>query len=291
MKKTRIAFNWMPILFYLCAAFMAMVARSFFSEGAIGEGILCVLFVLMFAGMTLVFCPVFYRFDGEGLTFVYLFFPNERYLWNKIREIEVDYASKGPTVFRIYADPEGKRRFYMKGEVYKTLRTNYLLKRYWDGTITGYFWEDVRNWFSKGRRKKEKPDRQYSTDEAVPMERQAREEARSALALYEAMATQMGLEIRTKYRYTDDEYVQTNSRPDSNYSYDVLIELSRPGETAEEQVVLISEELLHVRLGRSAYRGVKNEDAIPDLKLELDEMFKEIRLKGFDTFLREFNEE
>lgn len=291
MKKTEFAINWNLLLFFLCAVFMAMIAKGFCSEGAIGEGILCVLFALMFTVVPLLFFPVFYRFDNEGLTMVYVFFPNERYLWNKIREIEVDRYQKGPTVFRLYAEPEGKRRFYMKGEVYKTFRTNCLLKTYWDGTITGYFWEGVRNWFSKGRKKKEKLPVHHSTDEVVLMERQARGETREVLERYETLAGQMDLELRVKYCYTDPELEEINSRPQSNYEYTVLVELSRPGETADDKVIVTSADLLHVRLGRAAYRGVKDEDALPDLKLELDEVFEEVRQNGLDAYLQQFNEE
>lgn len=289
--KTKIACNRIPMLFILCGAFLGLMSYSMLSEGEIGLGIGCAAFALLCVATPLVFMPIYYRFDAESLTLCYLFFPNERYLWTKIRDIEVHYESKGFTKFRLTAKPEGKKRFYMEGTVYKTFRTKRLLERYWDGTITGYLFEDVQHWFRKRRKNKEKQIRLHLTDEVIPMERQAREEARSTLTLYEAMAAQMGLELRTKYCYTDEDFEETNSRPDSNYTYTALVELSYPGETAEDRVIMTSADLLHVRLGRTAYRGVRDEDALPDLRLELDELFDEVRKKGLDAYLQEFNEE
>lgn len=291
IKKTKIACNWLPILLILCGAFLGLMSYGMFSYGEIGMGIGCAVCALAFVAGPLIFMPIYYRFDGEGLTFCYLIFPNEQYLWKKIREIEVRYEPKSPTSFRLTARPEGKKRFYMDGKVIKTLRTKRLLEQYWDGTITGYMFEDVRNWFRKRRQKKEMQVRQHLTDEVVAMERQAREEARSVLALYESMASQMGLELKTKYCYIDEQFEESNSRPQSNYTYTVLVELSQPKETDENRIIFTCGDLLHVRLGRTAYRGVRDEDALPELRLELDEMFKEVRQKGLEVYLQELEDE
>ena len=42
----------------------------------------------------------------------------------------------------------------MNGYIRKTFRTKYLLEKYWDGTITGYLFEDVKNWINKRKKRK-----------------------------------------------------------------------------------------------------------------------------------------
>ncbi len=288
-QKTRIAFNWIYLLFILVTGFLIETGMLFFSEGD-KDGVLIGAILLTIPALLLVSMPAFYRFDAEGLTMWYLFLPNERYLWKNICAIEVMYPSRGFSHFKLYAEPEGKQRFYMQGEVMKSRRAKRLLEEYWDGKIEGFIFEGLRDWIRNRGKKPEKKPRPYFTDEVVLMERQARGEAREVLEQYEALAGQMDLELRTKYCYTDKELEETNSRPQSSYEYTVLVELSRPGETADDKVIITSADLLHVRLGRAAYRGVKDEDALPDLKLELDELFEEVRQKGLEAYLQEFEQ-
>lgn len=290
MKKTRIACNWIYLLFILSAGFLIETGMLFISEGDTDGGLIGAI-LLLIPALLLVSMPAFYLFDAEGLTLWYLFLPNERYLWKNICAIKVMYPSRGFSHFKIYADPEGKQRFYMQGEVMKSHRAKRLLEKYWDGKIEGFFFEGLRDWIRNRGKKKEKKPRPYFTDEVVLMERQARGETREVLERYETLAGQMDLELRVKYCYTDPELEEINSRPQSNYEYTVLVELSRPGETADDKVIVSSADLLHVRLGRAAYRGVKDEDALPDLKLELDEVFEEVRQNGLDAYLQQFNEE
>lgn len=282
-RRMRIACNRYFIYAMLLCAFMAWMAGIMFCDGEIGVGIGCAIFALFLLAVPILVMPFCYRFDTEGVTLCYLFVPNERYLWKNIRAIEVDYDRRGATTFRLEAKPEGKCRFYMEGKLHKNRRTKRLLETYWDGTITGCFFEGLHNWWCRRKKKKENEIRQHIADEVIPMERAVRAEARSALALHGAQAGQMGLKLRIKFCYTTKELEELNSRPDRDYAYTVLVELCRPGETDESRIITTSADLLHVRLGKTAYRGVKDDDALPDLRQELADVLEEVRRNGIDA--------
>lgn len=281
--RTQLACNRFLIYGMLLGGFLAWMAVSFIQEDAIGAGIGSGAVALGVIVIALLMMPWGYRFDQKGITICYLFLPSERYLWRNIRSIEVFYERRGPATFRLEGRLEGKERFYMDGKIHKNRRTKRLLETYWDGTITGYYFEDLRRWWQKRKKKQQKEILQHRTDEVVPMEREVRAETRTALALCDAQAAQLGLKLRIKFYYETEDLEERNSRPQGNYDYAALIELCRPGETDESKIITTSAGVLHVRLGKTAYRGVKDADALRGLQEELTQMLEQVRKNGFDA--------
>ncbi len=127
-----------------------------------GFGIVALLLIVLPA----IFTPYCYAFDSEGVSLCYVFLPVERYLWKDIHAIDVEDKSINSAshaniveffyayVFSIRGMPVGESRFYMNGHIRKSFRTKYLLEKYWDGTITGYLFEDAKKWFNKRKEKK-----------------------------------------------------------------------------------------------------------------------------------------
>ncbi|MBQ2733819.1 MAG: hypothetical protein IJF74_06645 [Clostridia bacterium] len=273
------------------------IAVDSFRTGDIEFFIISGVIALLILSAGVVFTPCVYIFDSEGLTLRYVFC-EERYLWENISEIEMNWErfefGGSPRAnlldlffpsYSVYADCEGKLYFFMSGNIRKTLRTKHLIKKYWDGEITGYFFEDAKKAIDKRRRKKKKYIAAHLTDEIVPMEREARAKAREWLKPYEAELRQMGLTIRCKYVYTVDGWDEYNSRPDEGYNYTLVIEISRPDEKDEKRIVVFSEDLLYVRLGKTAYRGVENNLAEELLQQTLTRELREIAKIGFEEYI------
>jgi hypothetical protein len=87
-----------------------------------------------------------------------------------------------------------------------------------------------------------------------------------------AQAKHYDLEIKTKHLYITKDFEELNSRPQKGYTYTLLAEIARFGETDENRIVVVSVDLLYVRLGKTAYRGVQNVHA----KKELDDIFSDV---------------
>ena len=281
----------------LLGAFCAWGAVGFLIEGDIlwvlGLGIVSLLLIVLPA----IFTPYCYSFDSEGISLCYLFFSVERYLWKDIHEIEVkDTSTSSRSVlfelffaydFCINGTSVGKRSFFMKGHVRKSFRTKRLFEKYWDGTITGYLFEDVKAWNQKRKSKKNLQIKAHLTDEIVPMEREIRAKAREWLEPFVAQAKHYDLEIKTKYRYITKDFEELNSRPQEGYTYTLLAEIAHFGETDENRIVVVSVDLLFVHLGKTAYRGVQNVRA----KKELDDIFadvmNEIGKNGIEVYCKD----
>lgn len=93
----------------------------------IGFGIAALLFIILPA----IFTPFCYSFDSDGVSLRYIFLPTERYLWNDIYSIEVEFKRSGrasvldffyASVFAVKGNNVGKRRFYMNGNIRKSFR-------------------------------------------------------------------------------------------------------------------------------------------------------------------------
>ncbi len=273
------------------------ISYSLFLEEIVAGGIMFGVFALICIAM-LAFLPYSYLFDQEGVSARYLFLPVERYLWNNIHAITVTYTTSGNPiwdglfsgVFEISGRPEGKCRFYMQGHICKSKRTKRLLETYWDGTITGYFGEDIKVWWRKRVRKKEKQIARHLTDEIVPMEREIRARAREWLKPFIDQAAQLDLELRTEYRYITKDFEELKSRPHEGYTYTAVVSIARPSETDEDKMVLVSVDLLYVRLGRTAYRGVENKEAAVQVQDMFTDVLDEIRRNGLAAYCREKNE-
>ena len=240
------------------------------------------------------FTPYCYVFDSKGVSLCYVFLPVERYLWRDIHAIEVENITTGTGasttilevffayVFCIRGKNVGKTRFYMNGYIRKSFRTKRLLEKYWDGTITGYFFEDVKKWYSKRKTKKQSHIEAHFTDEIVVKEREIRAEVRDWLNPVISQAKQYDLVIKPKYFYITKDYKELNSRPEEGYTYTLVMEIAHPGETDENRIVVVSIDLLYVRLGKTAYRGVKNECAREELELTI----KDVLNNGFESYCK-----
>ena len=181
----------------------------------------------------------------------------------------------------------GKRRFYMEGHVRKSIRTKRLFEQYWDGTITGYLFDGMKERRQKRKAKKEMQIKAHLTDEIVPMEREVRAKARKWLEPFVAQARHYDLEIKTKYLYITKDLQELNSRPEERYTYTLLAEIAHFGETDENRIVVVSVDLLFVRLGKTAYRGVHNVHAKEELDGTVSDVLDEIGKKGIEIYCKE----
>ncbi len=278
MKK-QIALNKLWNFALLIEPALLLLTYWSFRDNDIGFGIGLLFFSLLcLFGMLII--PCCYIFDSEGVTLKHLFIPSERYLWKNIREIEVDYdpslTSRSElfdllfsTKFCIKGTSEGKQRFYMEGEITKSFRTKRLLEKYWDGTITGYWDEDIKKWYRRRKKKKaskELPEKKHIADEVAPMEREARAKVRECVVPLSERAKSMGLEIRIKYLYVTKDGETSRSRPkDEGYTYTAVLDICNEGEIDKDRIVDVSADLIYVRMGREKHRGTYNTSCIEEL--------------------------
>lgn len=284
-KRKQFALNKLFNFCVVLGLFLAWLSYSFFRDGevawGIGNGIAALLLIVLPATFT----PYCYAFDSKGVSLCYVFLPVERYLWKDIYAIEVEdkqgylgskrsllvyflYAS----VFSIYGSNVGKCRFYMNGNIRKSFRTKHLLEKYWDGTITGYLFEDAQRWINKRKNRKQAQIKAYSTDEVVSMEREIRSEARELLKPFISQAKQLDLDVKTKYIYITKDLEKLNSRPEADYTYTLVVEIQNLNGNVDFSV-----DLLYVRLGKNAFRGVKNKYIKEELKFALFSVSNDIK--------------
>ncbi len=259
---------------------------------AIGTGIATLLLIIL----PIIFTPYCYSFDSEGVSLRYIFLPTERYLWKDISSIEVENITTGRQaismyffyshVFVINGNNVGEPRFYMQGYIRKSFRTKHLLEKYWDGEITGYLFEGAKKWVNKRIKSRQAEIREHLTDEIVPMERDIRANARHWLNPFIAQAKQYGLDIKTKYICVTESNEESRSRPKEAYTYTLVAEIARPDETDKSRVVDISVDLLYVRLGRTAYRGVPNPHAEEEFGFYMAEALDEIGKNGLEAYCK-----
>ena len=299
MKRTcKIALNRNVILFEVGGLLLAAVSYVAFQEKEIGIGIGSGIFAALLIVAPMVGMPWCYCFDPEGISMKYIFLSEERYLWKNIHSVCVVQAiSDGGRQslfmrdFQISGNVEGKQRRYMDGRICKNRRTKRLIERYWDGTIEGY-WHDevqaVKKWWGKRSNNKQKQRLQHLTDEIVIMEREARASFRTWLEPFAAAAAQYDLEVQTQYLYITEDFEEHRSRPQSAHAYTAVTNICLPKETDEDRILVLETELLRVRLGKNAYRGVVNLQAEEELKDSFSEVMEEIKKKGFEAYLKEY---
>ena len=296
-KRKQIALNKIFNLCIFLGAFCVWGSVAFFTDGdpwwGLGLGIVSLLLIVLPA----IFTPYCYVFDNEGISLRYLFFSTERYLWRDIHAIEVkDTISSSRSLlfelffaydFCIYGTSVGELKFFMKGHVRKSFRTKRLFEKYWDGTITGYLFEDVKAWSQKRKSKKKSQIKEHLTDEIVPMEREIRAKVREWLEPFVAQAKHYDLEIKTTYLYITKDFEELKSRPQKGYTYTLLAEIAHFGETDENRIVDLSVDLLFVRLGKTAYRGVQNIHAKEELDDTFSVVLNEIVKNGIEVYCKE----
>lgn len=294
--KKQIALNKLFNFCIIVSVLFGFISVELFLEKELawGLGFSVVTLIILFAA--LIFTPFCYLFDTEGLSLCYVFLPTERYLWKNIRSIEVDYISIGhhasfldlvyASIFSISGKPSGKRRFYMEGHIRKSFRTKYLLEKYWDGTVTGYFFDDIKKSIKKHRDKQNKQTKVHLADEIIPIERKVRAVCRELLEPYIAKAKQCNLVLKPSYIYITEDFKELRSRPDEDYTYTLLMEISHPHETNENRIVLVSVDLIYVRLGKTAYKGILNENSAQELNETLSDVLNEIKINGIEVYCR-----
>lgn len=293
-KRKQIALNKLFNFCIVVGLFLGWMAIIFSQDPEIplgwslGLGIAALLLILL----PMFFTPCCYIFDSEGVSFYYVIFPVERYLWENVRAIAVDDAVLSTSgqqdffdlffgrVFHIEATNEGPCRFYMTGNIRKTLRTKHLLEKYWDGTITGYLFEGLQ----ERRRKKQADIKSHLTDEVVPMEQEVRTKTREWLEPFIAQARLYNLTIKAKYLFITKDFEEYKTRPKEGYTYTLVIEIARPGEKDENRILEVSMDLVYVRLGRKAYRGVINPHLQEDFKLTIPDTLNDIYKNGIESY-------
>ena len=288
-KRKQIAlnklFNTSVVLGVLCAC----ISVELFSCEEIIWGVILAVAACLLILLPLIFTPCCYIFDSEGVSFCYILIPNERFLWKDIYAIEVEdinppyshmhsitldffYAS----VFCLKGSDSIKRRFFENVHIRKSFRTKKLLEKYWDGTITGYFFEDAKKWINKKRAKKQAYVNAHFTDEIVKMEREIRADAREWLKPILAQAKQNNLDVKLKYYYVTKDSKELKSRPQEGYTYSLDVEISHFNETDENKIIVVSADLLYVKLGKTAYRGIKNQKAKEELQIDFSDVLEKI---------------
>ena len=298
-KTHKTALNRNFILLLVCGLVLAILDSVAFEEGEIGLGIGIGCLVLLLIAAPVIAMPWGYCFDPEGISAKYIFFSQERYLWENIHSIRVVEAiSDGGRSFIFFYDfkidgyVEGKHRRYMDGRICKTRITKRLIEKYWDGTIEGYWHNEVqaaKRWWNKRTKKCQNQKKQYQIDEIVLMERKARASVRKWIERFVAEARQYDLEVRTQYLYITEDYEEYRSRPQSPHTYTAVISICHPNENNEDRMIIFYTDLLRVRIGKKAYRGVVNLQAEDELKLSFSEIIAEIKQQGFDTYVKELN--
>ena len=295
-KRKQFALNKLFNFCVILGLFFTWGSIDFFRENdsawGLGFGIVALLLIVLPA----IFTPYCYAFDNEGVSLCYIFLPVERYLWKNIHSIDVidkeihvrvsliDFFYR--YVFSISGMNEGETRFYMNGYIRKSFRTKYLLEKYWDGTIDGLMLEDFKNWIRKHKHKKQQEIKAHLIDEIVPIEREIRAETREWLKPFIARAKQYNLDIKPKYLYITNDFEELTSRPKEGYTYTLVSEISHFNETDENRIVVVSVDLLYVRLGKTAYRGVKNKNIKEELEFTFSDVLNEINQNGIEVYCR-----
>ncbi|MBQ8146902.1 MAG: hypothetical protein IJ039_08980 [Clostridia bacterium] len=296
MKK-KIAFNKLFNLFIIVGVLLiiagcVLVRGDGEAEPEIALGIGFIVFGAVFVGAPSAFMSCIYVFDEQGVSICYIFLPKERYLWKNIHQIEATDDSTGSSrsaifdllfsrTFQISGNVEGKLRFYMNGTIRRSIRTKLLLERYWDGEITGYLFDEIKEKIRE--RKAKKQGRAIEADEVASQERESRKSAKSWIEPFLADAKQLDLQIDTRFIYVTRDSKEFNSRPKKPYTYIAVAKISACGEENKDKFTEVSADLLFVRLGKKAFIGTVNKTAQEELTFYLEDTLNEIKKNGIDV--------
>ena len=288
-RKKQIALNKLFNTSVVLGVLSVCISVEFFSCDEIIWGVILAVVACLLIFLPMIFTPCCYIFDNEGVSFCYILIPNERFLWNDIYAIEVEDISPPYThmysitldflyasVFCLKGSDSIKRRFFENVHIRKSFRTKKLLEKYWDGTITGYFFEDAKKWINKRRAKKQAYINAHFIDEIVKMEREIRVDAREWLKPLFTQAKQNNLDVKLKYYYVTKNSKELKSRPQEGYTYSLDVEISHFNETDENKIIVVSADLLYVKLGKTAYRGIKNQKAKEELQIDFSDVLEKI---------------
>lgn len=291
MKNTRrFAFNHLFLRFVIIGALFLVGAIPLTAQDPT-PGILLLLIALGFLSFPAIFMPFYYHFDTEGVTFVYLFLHNERYLWKNVASV-TENTENGLThdllfsgYYQIEGANEGKHSPYMEGKIRKSPRCKRLLEAYYTGRIQGDPTKELRTLAQRRAETEERITKQHLTDEIIPMEREKRAEVRRLVLPLAAEAESLGLSLQTEFLYITPDLREYNSRPHGGYSYTALIKIGYPEETDEARILCLEAELIRVHLDKKAYIGTPNPTSVKKLYKALDDVFAKIRKNGFVYYL------
>lgn len=289
--RKEIALNKLFNTSIVLGVFSVCVSVELFSYDKIIWGVICAILASLLLVLPMIFTPCCYIFDSEGVSFCYILIPNERFLWKDVYAVEVEdinppyshtysitldffYAS----VFCLKCSDSIKRRFFENVHIRKSFRTKKLLRKYWDGTITGYFFDDAKKWIKKKRAKKQAYVNAHFSDAIIKMEREIRADAREWLKPVLAQAKQNDLDVKMRYYYVteDSSELKSRPRPEEGYTYFVDVEISHYNETDENKIIVVSADLLYVKFGKTAYRGIKNPKAKEELQIDFSDVLEKI---------------
>ena len=138
MKKKHIACNTQMLFVaaLLCVLLGLCVGCAIEKELGlcIGFGI-----VALVAGFVLAISPLYYVFSSEWVEIVYHFGQRERILWREIYGICLQGswigAGQGLPRYEIAYPRQGKRPFFLAGEIAKTAKTTKYIKKYYPKDI------------------------------------------------------------------------------------------------------------------------------------------------------------
>ncbi len=276
---------------FLNIAFFAFSVVGFYAESK-GIGIFfAVVFVI---GLISVFCvePHCYVFDDYGITSHYVFNRKERYLWKNIRSVRLIFDTghyrHGPIFLSNYiyvldGKIEGEEKWYMQGYVRKSFRTKKLMEKYW-GVVEKNDFSTIKKAILKWYGKKQRQVDAHFTDEAVKLEREARQKIREEAKICIQKAKKHNIDIKVKFFYVTSSGEEMTSRPDEGYRYTACAEISFTGETDEDRIVITDEDLLLVRLGKTGYKCTVRKEAEKIFCNTLEEVTSTIREKGIEFY-------
>ena len=145
MKKKQFATDRKFSLFIIMGILFIFGGIACFGDGEVGLGIGILVFGAAFILIPSFLVPCLYIFDRDGITICYVLVPNERYLWKNVRCVTMgddSTPSSNPlldflfdSVFKINGKTEGKKSFYMEGNVRRTRRTKKLFQKYYNGKM------------------------------------------------------------------------------------------------------------------------------------------------------------
>lgn len=138
MKKKQIAFNsHLIFMFFLFFVFLRMTIE-FAMENEIGFSIVGSILVLIPILFVFMISPLYITFSEESVEIIYNFGQREQILWNDIRSITLRggwIVGNGFPRYEVAYPRNGKRWFFVDGDIPKTRKTKKLIKMYYKKEI------------------------------------------------------------------------------------------------------------------------------------------------------------
>ena len=137
-NEKHIAINTQNFIWLFLVLLLAWLSVICFSEGSVIMGIVFAL-IAGVGVFVLVISSAWYEFTEESVTIVYFLGDRETIPWRSVRSITLfgSWLSKGsgsPHYYIAYGHDDIKK-FYVNGEIMKTMRTKKLISIYYHGKI------------------------------------------------------------------------------------------------------------------------------------------------------------